>query len=99
MLITKKSAIFKHYLTQGFFFDFAVIIFSFLSLVYSTTNLVYLFVAKIFRFYKLKVMMEKIEDFLNFSRRALAMLKMVRLMYTLVIVAHWIACIFHLLAA
>lgn len=41
--------------------------------------------------------MERIEDFINFDRKSSALYKLSRLVNTIFIVAHWIACIFHMI--
>lgn len=98
VLITSSPVIIQHYLRQGFASDFIAVITDILSVIYMDTPIWYLKVVSIVRLKKLWDIITRSEDFLIMSRVWHAILKLLKLWGGIIIVAHWLACSFHLLA-
>jgi len=97
VLVTASKPIFMEYLRKGFAIDAIAVFADFISTFAVNSLIWYIRAIKIIRIKKLKHIMERVEDFLNLSRSASASLKLIRLAGTILIVAHWIACIFHMI--
>jgi Ion transport protein. len=98
MLVTNGRQIVHYYLRKGFSLDFLAVLAELIAVVSYGTSLWYLKIIKIVRVKKLFFMTNRIEDFLNLQRSVSATLKLIKLWGTILIVGHWIACLFHILA-
>ena len=98
VLITSGRAIAKNYLLGSFRWDFIVVIADLFALVSGDRYAYYFKIFSVIRLYKLGSLVLRTEDFMNLSRKMQAGLKMIRLLGTIIIVAHWMACFFHLIA-
>jgi len=98
VLVTDSKAIIKNYWENNFKWDIIVLITDFLTLAIIEDGIWHLKLLSIIRFKKLLDLMVRTEDFLNLSRAASAGLKLFKLWGTIVLVAHWIACFFYMIA-
>lgn len=98
VLVADSRAIVKNYWETNFKFDMFVLIIDFLTLATIEDGIWHLKLLTIIRFKKLLDLMVRTEDFLNLSRVASAGLKLFKLWGTIILVAHWIACIFYMIA-
>ena len=98
VLVTSDQDIFKHYLRGGFFIDFFTVVTDFFSAIYIFTPAWYIKAASILRLKKLWELTTQLEDSVVMSRAAHALIKMLKLWGGIIVVAHWLACAFHMLA-
>lgn len=98
VLITNSKQIFKQYLSQGFAADSVVVLTDLLSLLYLETPLWFFKIFSIVRIKKLWEIISRSQDLVIMSRVWHAILKMLKLWGGIIIVAHWLACVFHMIA-
>ena len=98
VLMTDTKSVFKKYLRSQFFFDAFAMLADIISVALVDSAAWYIKILVILRIKKLAKLFNRIEDFLNLDRSYQAILKMIRLWATILIVAHFIACAFHLVA-
>jgi Ion transport protein/Cyclic nucleotide-binding domain len=98
LIVTDSNKVFQRYLRNEFLIDIISIVSEFLGSELNSGNGFYLKYFKIIRTKKLYTLIQKTEDFLNVSREIHAMYKLFRLWLTILLVGHWIACLFHIIA-
>lgn len=98
VLVDDSRAVAKHYWENNFKWDITVIIIDIVTLAVFENGIWHLKLLSILRFKKLMDLMVRTEDFLNLSRIKYAGLKLFKLWGTIILLAHWIACIFYLIA-
>lgn len=98
VLVESSSVIFRNYLRNNFIWDSIAVLADFVSLAYAEEATFYIKLVSIIRVRKLLSLTTRAEDFLTISKPTAAALKLFKLWATIMIVAHWLACIFHFIA-
>jgi len=98
VLVDSSSVIFQNYLRNRFVYDIITVIADFVSLAYAEEGTFYIKLVSIIRVRKLLSLTTRAEDFLTIAKSTAAALKLFKLWVTIMIIAHWLACIFHFLA-
>lgn len=98
VITLNNKAVIKHYLKGDFFSDAIPLLFDIIGVTLIHYWAWFLKAIKIIRMRKLKILFTRVEEYFNFDKSSTAVVKLGRLLLTLIVAAHWLACIFHLVA-
>lgn len=98
VLVTQSSEIVRQYFSNHFAWDFITVLADYISFFDLGEFSWYVKLVSIFRFKKLFIVIARTEDFLNLTKMMQTGLRLLKLLGTIVILAHWLACFFHLIA-